>query len=145
MGWLLIVVFFFFVLPALVRFLTRTARPSGLDVLLTMGEKRRRWGEDWGQVLSPRAPDRVTCPSCGANNFPTEAACWQCQRPLPTLRTSGGAYQRVSAGTQAFQISQVTYDRQTCIQFTDSKGRRHIFRSWAEAPPAVLQEIERLP
>ena len=31
--------------------------------------------------------DRVRCAYCGANNFPTATACWQCGRPLQPLRT----------------------------------------------------------
>lgn len=27
--------------------------------------------------------DRITCPKCGANNFPSSAVCWQCGEPLP--------------------------------------------------------------
>ncbi len=28
---------------------------------------------------------RVRCVYCGANNFPSSAACWQCSRPLRTM------------------------------------------------------------
>lgn len=39
---------------------------------------------------------RVRCLYCGANNFPSSAACWQCSRPLKAMRpapaeTSGAA------------------------------------------------------
>jgi len=27
--------------------------------------------------------DRITCPKCKANNFPSSAVCWQCGEPLP--------------------------------------------------------------
>lgn len=30
---------------------------------------------------------RVRCLYCGANNFPSSAACWQCSRPLKAMRT----------------------------------------------------------
>ena len=35
--------------------------------------------------------NRVRCAYCGANNFPTSAACWQCGRPLQPLRAGAPA------------------------------------------------------
>ncbi|MBV9850884.1 MAG: hypothetical protein JO250_14525 [Armatimonadetes bacterium] len=47
--------------------------------------------------VPPSGPDpsgetgRVRCAYCGANNFPTSAACWQCGRPLQPLRAGASA------------------------------------------------------
>jgi len=42
---------------------------------------------------------RVRCLYCGANNFPTSAACWQCSRPLKAMPSApaGGLSASASA------------------------------------------------
>lgn len=135
----------FFALPLLLRYLARARGRSPLDILLTMSNRRQPWTHDWPQGAASEPKDRIICPACGATNFTSESACWQCQRPLTRFRRTTRVAQRLQASTTSFQIRQVTYDGRTAIQFSDGRGRRHIFPSWDQAPPAVLQEIERLP
>ncbi len=135
----------FFALPLLLRYLARARGRSPLDILLTMSNRRQPWTHDWPQGAASEPEDRIICPACGATNFTSESACWQCQRPLTRFRRTTRVAQSLQASTTSFQIRQVTYDGRTAIQFSDGRGRRHIFPSWDQAPPAVLQEIEKLP
>lgn len=39
--------------------------------------------------MSQSSSDRIQCPNCGANNFPSSATCWQCGRPLTAEQNQG--------------------------------------------------------
>ena len=41
---------------------------------------------------------RVRCLYCGANNFPTSAACWQCSRPLKAMPEAPAASSPAASG-----------------------------------------------
>ena len=144
MGWFTII-FLFFILPLILGYFFSSRRRRPLDILLAGGGRPQAWGDDWARTLGPEQANRITCPACGAVNFPSEAACWQCQRPLLLAAPPGASMQTVSSQTTSFRISQVTYNGRSCVQFTDSRGRRHVFPSWDQAPASVLEEIDRLP
>lgn len=50
--------------------------------------------------------DRIECPKCHANNFPSSAVCWQCGEPLPSRQpqaaneTPGGLAPQPAPGYQ---------------------------------------------
>jgi len=142
---LFILFLFFMVFRVILGWLGRGRQPSLLDILTSAGTTagyrapRRRRGAAETQA------DRLICPECGAANFPTEAVCWQCQRPLGQAPVARRVFGETNVQSASFQINRVTYNGERAIQFTDSRGRRHIFPSWEQAPKAVLDEIYRMP